>query len=227
MWTGGQLELTATADSKVRLSVLSGQMEWDVPSTGELILMITEPDLLLIWVDRRVRPSSFTSFARRFVYNSDSSGSCPILFWKRKLTTRAAATASRPLETDTDGHISRITFKAHWVTDNWRRQRHDRSIGRNGQKVWEFCLGAMETAGYLSSWIIFVRWTCWRPAAKPPSSRIRLYWSRLKCSTAILTIGCSKGTTTSEQSVNLYGTAVCRSLALGKRRPSSYAYDFR
>ena len=116
-------------------------MEWDVPSRGERILMITEPDVLLIWVDglllvdRRVRPSSFTSFARRFVYNSDSSGSCPILFWKRKLTARAAATASGPLETDTDGHISRITFKAHWVTDNWRRQRHDRSIGRNGQKV--------------------------------------------------------------------------------------------
>ena len=64
--------MTATADSKVRLSVLSGQMEWDVPSTGELILMITEPDLLLIWVDglllvdNKVRPSSFTSFAMEF-----------------------------------------------------------------------------------------------------------------------------------------------------------------
>ena len=31
---------------------------------------------------------------------SDSS-SCPILFWKRKSTTRTAATTSRPLETDT------------------------------------------------------------------------------------------------------------------------------
>ena len=26
-------------------------MEWGVPSSGELILIITEPDVLLIWVD--------------------------------------------------------------------------------------------------------------------------------------------------------------------------------
>ena len=47
-------------------------MECDVPSSGELILMITEPDVLFIWVDglllvdRRVRPSSFTLFAMEF-----------------------------------------------------------------------------------------------------------------------------------------------------------------
>ena len=47
-------------------------MEWNVPSSGELILMITEPNVLLTWVfgpllvDRRVRPSSFTLFAMEF-----------------------------------------------------------------------------------------------------------------------------------------------------------------
>ena len=189
--------------------------------------MITEPDLLLIWVDRRVRPSSFTSFARRFVYNSDSSGSCPILFWKRKLTARAAATASGPLETDTDGHISRITFKAHWVTDNWRRQRHDRSIGRNGHKV----LGILPWGPGDGRLLVIM--DHFRPldlfGGRRPNHSLRefAFIGAGDCSTAILTIGCSKGTTTSEQSVNLYGTAVCRSLALGKRRPSSYAYDFR
>ena len=60
------------------------------------------------------------------------------------------------------------------------------------------------------------------PVAKLSSSRIRLYRSRPKCHLlAISTIGCSKGTTTKEQSVDLLnGTAARRSLARGKRRPS-------
>ena len=82
------------------------------------------------------------------------------------------------------------------------------------------------TASHLSSLeIIMICSTTagpvWPPVVKPSSSRIRLHWSRLKCPTSILTISCSKGTTTSEQSVDLFnGTAVRRSLALGKRRPS-------
>ena len=56
LWMGGQLELTTMTNSKVRLFVLSGEIKWDVPFSGELILMIpnvrtTEPVVLLIGVD--------------------------------------------------------------------------------------------------------------------------------------------------------------------------------
>ena len=60
-------------------------MEWDVPSRGERILMITEPDVLLIWVDglllvdRRVRPSSFTSFAMEFCGPAVSVQNCFVM----------------------------------------------------------------------------------------------------------------------------------------------------
>ena len=86
-----------------------------------------------------------STFTRRFVYKSVGFlCKLPDPFLEQEID-------------HTDGgyeHISRITFKAHWATDNWRL--HDANdamdqLGETGKKYWELYLTALETAGYLSS----------------------------------------------------------------------------
>ena len=91
------------------------------------------------------RRNVVSTFTRRFVYKSVGFlCKLPDPFLEQEID-------------HTDGgyeHISRITFKAHWATDNWRL--HDANdamdqLGETGKKYWELYLTALETAGYLSS----------------------------------------------------------------------------
>ena len=99
----------------------------------------------------RERQNETPTFPRRFVYTSVGFLQLSDSFLEKEIDHTDGGYDQPAFG---DGHISRITFKAHWATDNWRP--HDANdamdqLGETDKKYWTFCLGALETAGYLSN----------------------------------------------------------------------------
>ena len=98
------------------------------------------------------RRNETSTFTRRFAYNS--AGFLRKLsdpFLEQEIDHTGGGYGQPAFG---DGHISRITFKAHWATDNWRPNDANDAmdqLGETDKKYWTFCLGALETAGYLSN----------------------------------------------------------------------------
>ena len=88
------------------------------------------------------RRNETSTFTRRFAYNS--AGFLRKLsdpFLEQEIDHTGGGYGQPAFG---DGHISRITFKAHWATDNWRPNDANDAmdqLGETGRKYWEFCLG--------------------------------------------------------------------------------------
>ena len=119
-----------------------------------------------------LRRNETSTFTRRFVYNS--AGFLRKLsdsFLEQEIDHTDGGYGQPAFG---DGHISRITFKAHWVTDNWRP--HDANdvmdqLGETGKKYWEVCIGALETAGRLRPSLVS-RSENFTAGRKRPSARL-------------------------------------------------------